>query len=81
MPMDVRDHPPSPGDGSGICERQETERQRYERKKREARAEYWGEKVKEYKSKHHFEFGLNGASSTDISAFFGRVFGDGDTDD
>lgn len=75
MPAPISLIPPSPGDGSGICERHETERQRYERRKQEARAEYWEEKVRAYKAKHAFHFGLNGASKSDVAAFFGRVFG------
>jgi len=51
--------PPRPGDGSGICEYPETERDRYERQRQEAEAEYWAKKAKEARHRKRVREGFD----------------------
>lgn len=74
MPLPISVRPPSPGDGSGICEYPETEEERAERKRLEAREAHWDREIAEYRAKYAFPFGINGASRSDVAAFFERVF-------
>lgn len=69
--------PPCPGDGSGICERPKTRRERYEEAKQEARAEYYEEQYENHLQQQAREQYRHEQEQRAFRAFR-ELFGDGE---